>query len=108
MGKSRAAVINVLPISDGIRPTRLEMYGVKTSRHFHFDRAQSRARLRAMVKVSVLGTLLAATTGGNGHYRFRNFKACVGVVVYGNVGGGESPVKVTLVMRGLYAPPNAR
>ena len=27
------------------------------------------------------------STGGNGHYRFRNFKTRVGGVIYGNVGG---------------------
>ena len=105
MGKSRAAGDwPVLPISDGIRLTRLEMYGVSDVQGTSTSIVPRAERVwGAMVKVSVLGTLLAANfppvvmvTTGLETLRL----VLVGLSMEMSV-ARESPVKVTLVMRGL-------
>ena len=105
MGKSSAAGDwPVLPTSDGIRLTRLEMYGVSEDQGTSTSMVPNAERVwGAMVKVSVLGTLLAAyfppvvmvTTG------LETFKlVLVGLSMEMSV-ARDSPVKVTLVIRGF-------
>ena len=105
MGKSSAAGDwLVFPISDGIRLTRLAMYGVREDQGTSTSIVPKAERVcGAMVKVSLLGSLLAAyfppvviVTTGLDTFRL----VLVGLSIEISV-AREIHVNVTLVIRGF-------